>query len=639
MKKLSILILLISAVTALNFSFKSASNTNAYSQLYTAKLNLLQTEFTKLKSIRLDTNAASISAFTAQLQQTRLAMKQADIWLRYLDPIAQKKINGPLPIEWETEVFEKYEAPYKREGTGLLLTYQQTEENPINIPEISRLINEGSNAVQAYYHDTITVHLKSYHHFFLCNRLFLLNLATIYTTGFECPNIAEIIPELAYMVKGVAQIYEAYNQQFTEQPLPESYLTHYNQLVQFIDNQPNDFTQFNHFEFIRDYVNPLFGANQQLIREYKVVSKNLLDYSLSKKATTIFAKNLYFAQNPKGIFNRVDDEHVLSELYEVGKLLFYDPILSQNNERSCASCHKPEQFFTDTTVKSAEQFNHTAKLDRNTPTLLNVAYNHLLMMDGKEYTLTHQTKAVISNPNEMNCDLNVMVQKVLSCKSYKKVFTKLLQYTPEEKNITPNHIVAAITYYYAQFSTTNQAPFDLAMNKQAELKQQQIAGYNLFMSKAQCATCHFAPQFNGIKPPYVNSEFEVLGVPEDTAYTQLSNDLGRYTANPATETKHAFRTGTLRNSMRTAPYMHNGVFKTMDEVIEFYNTGGGAAHGLEVPNQTLATEKLELTEQEKLQLKAFLNSLTENYVCDSPPINLPISNQIELNHRVVGGLY
>src|SRR5688500_15720855 len=137
------------------------------------------------------------------------------------------------------------------------------------------------------------------------------------------------------------------------------------------------------------------------------------------------------------------------------------------------------------------------------------------------------------------------------------------------------------------------------MNENKPVEESAKKGFNLFMSKAQCATCHFAPQFNGVKPPYVGSEFEVLGVPADTLYQSLSKDQGRYEINPAEETNHAFRTGTLRNIMQTAPYMHNGIFKTMDQVIKFYNGGGGAGRKLLVPNQTLSSDSLALTKQEK----------------------------------------
>ena len=159
------------------------------------------------------------------------------------------------------------------------------------------------------------------------------------------------------------------------------------------------------------------------------------------------------------------------------------------------------------------------------------------------------------------------------------------------------------------------------------------------MSKAQCGTCHFVPQFNGVKPPYTGSEFEVLGVPADTAFSKLSADSGRYRANPAHETMRAFRTGSIRNSSFTAPYMHNGVFSTMDEVIDFYDKGGGVGRKLTVENQTLDTAPLQLTTLEKSNLLAFLKSLDENITFDKPPKALPSSSIRSLNKRKVGGEY
>jgi cytochrome c peroxidase len=164
-------------------------------------------------------------------------------------------------------------------------------------------------------------------------------------------------------------------------------------------------------------------------------------------------------------------------------------------------------------------------------------------------------------------------------------------------------------------------------------------GFNIFMSKAQCATCHFVPQFNGVKPPFVGSEFEVLGTPADTLYKKLSTDKGRFDVNPASETIHAFRTGTIRNVEKTAPYMHNGVFKTLEQVIEFYDAGGGAGHGLIVENQTLSSDSLHLTVQEKKDLLAFMHSLTEEIKFDARPETLPLSKNKKLNTRKVGGDY
>jgi cytochrome c peroxidase len=193
------------------------------------------------------------------------------------------------------------------------------------------------------------------------------------------------------------------------------------------------------------------------------------------------------------------------------------------------------------------------------------------------------------NPIEMNGGGEELVKKVMSCKQYKDAFKKFLRYTPEEREVTLSHIVSAITYYYADFSSYS-APFDDAINNKETIEADVKKGFNIFMTKAQCGTCHFLPLFNGVKPPYIGSEFEVIGVPEDSAYHKLSEDKGRYNVNPAPETMNAFRTGTIRNATHTAPYMHNGVFQTLNQVIDFYDAGGGVGKKLVVNNQTLASD-------------------------------------------------
>ena len=200
------------------------------------------------------------------------------------------------------------------------------------------------------------------------------------------------------------------------------------------------------------------------------------------------------------------------------------------------------------------------------------------------------------------------------------------------------HITSALILYYSQFSNYYSS-FDRSMQKTAQPEPAVVRGFNFFMSKAQCGTCHFVPQFNGVKPPYVGSEFEVLGVPADKKFSSLSEDKGRHQINPAEETLLAFRTGTVRNSMQTAPYMHNGVFTTMEEVLDFYNGGGGAGRGLHVPNQTLSSDSLRLSVNEKSDIIAFLHSLDESVPVDLPPSSLPVSRKSEYNKRRVGGEY
>jgi cytochrome c peroxidase len=638
-KKAGIISLFI--LVASSFCLIKEKEQSHYSAFYARSINEFEKQqYILLNKIKINTLSSEkdINDIKGEIELTRLKLKNIDFWLRYFEPVAYKKINGPLPVEWENEVFEKFEKPYKRTGAGLSLAELYLNEKNVNKDSLVHLIQLSADALNTFRADSITRQLDTPDHFFLCNRLYLLNLAAIYTTGFECPGNANIIPELRSMVARTRDMYIVFNQSFPQAQITNEYLGLYDKMVDFVNHQPDNFEQFDYFIFIKNYVNPLFAINQKMINQYGVVSNSFNDYTLNNNCNSIFDKSLYTPQNSKGIYSLVTDTAVLSEIRAVGKLLFYDPILSGNNERTCASCHKPKQYFTDTSSATSLKFDQKNRLPRNTPTLINVIYNHLLMLDGKHISLQNQGKDVITNPEEMGGNEREIIKKVLSCQEYKNAFKKFLRYTPEEKEVTLDHIISAITMYYSGFSNY-YSPFDDAMNNNAPLDEDAIKGFNLFMSKGQCATCHYVPQFNGVPPPYISSEFEVIGVPEDTAYTRLSSDEGRYKINPAAETMHAFRTGSLRNNSYTKPYMHNGVFNTLDEVIDFYDAGGGTGKKLNVENQTLSSDSLKLTLTEKKDLILFIRSLNEKVIFENPPEKLPLSSNEELNIRKVGGVY
>lgn len=622
-------------------SFKKPQNYKLYANRYSTKLVEFNYDQKKLVDFIAQANLNNTTVkeqIKQQINDVRIGLKSVDFWLRYFDPISYRKINGPLPVEWETEVFEKFEKPYRREGAGLTLAALYLDEPDTKKDSLLYLLTESIAATNAYLTDSISKQLQSHHHFFLANRLFLLNLAAVYTTGFECPDTTRIIPELKLMLDDVGSIYKNFNESFTDTRLSVEFISLYDAAVAFVNSQPDSYTLFDHFTFLKDFVNPLFGMNQKLIRAQKVFSKSYVDYSLNNQSTSIFNKDIYFGQNTKGIFLRVTDAKQLAEIENIGRLLFYDPILSVNNQRSCNSCHKTSEFFTDTAYATSLQVDGNSRLARNTPTLINATYNHLLMYDGKHISLQNQAKDVIGNPQEMGCTQTEVLKKVMECETYAKAFKSFLKYTPQEKEVNMDHIVGAVTAYYNKFNNF-YSPFDDAMNKNSPLANEVKDGFNLFMSKAQCGTCHFVPQFNGVKPPFIGSEFEVLGVPADTGYSKLSNDLGRYNINPSAETKHAFRTGTLRNAAKTKPYMHNGVFSTLQQVIDFYDGGGGAGRGLPAENQTLSSDSLRLTPTEKKKLISFINSLTENITFDELPAKLPLSKSKALNSRKPGGDY
>ena len=168
-------------------------------------------------------------------------------------------------------------------------------------------------------------------------------------------------------------------------------------------------------------------------------------------------------------------------------------------------------------------------------------------------------------------------------------------------------------------------------------------GFNIFMGKANCASCHFIPLFNGILPPeYVDTEWEIIGVPssEVNAKRELDSDVGRAGVVNVEIFRHAFKIPTLRNIELTGPYMHNGTFRTLEEVIEFYDIGGGIGLGYDVPFQTLSSDSLHLTAIEKFQLISFLKTLTDTANLTMKPSKLPIfPDDAKLNLRPVGGEY
>jgi cytochrome c peroxidase len=616
-------------------AFKQEESKSDYMRLYDQLYLNFEQSVTRLHRYSIESNC-KYDSLKQLIHQARMNLKPMDFWWRYVDPINYKLVNGPLPVEWETEVFEKYEKPYKRLGGGLTLA-----EIALNDGDTNALTDYIANLPESIKHfraDSVKRILDEPDHFALCNRLFILNLSTIYTTGFECPESTRILPELLEMLQTNQLITKAFEATFPERQYTAQYHQSFDSTIDFIKEQIlTGYAGFNHFTFVSNYINPLYRINADYILKNKVRSASFVDYSINKEAKSIFDKNLYYGQNVKGVFLRVTDPVALKSIEDLGLMLFFDPILSGNNQRSCASCHMPEQYFTDTTRSSALQFNHAGNLARNTPSLINAEFNHLIMQDGKFYSLQDQALAVITNPLEMGCNKSDILKKVMSVKTYSKQLKQLCELTTQAQTPSLDHILSALTYYYSNHSK-NSSDFELAMEQKQVLPKDAIKGFNLFMSKGQCATCHFLPHFNGVKPPYVGSEFEVLGVPDDTSFSKFGSDSGRYLINPATETAFAFRTGTLKNIAKTAPYMHNGVFKTLKEVMVFYNNGGGNGRGLNISNQTLSSDKLELTDEEMKQIIAFMECLTEPIAIKRPE-SLPVSSKKDLKNRKIGGDY
>jgi len=269
----------------------------------------------------------------------------------------------------------------------------------------------------------------------------------------------------------------------------------------------------------------------------------------------------------------------------LGQSLFTDARLGGRSGRSCASCHFPSHAFTD---------GQAVHPTRNTPTLLNAALEHDLFMDLRAPTLEAQVADVVANPREMSGEPLDTVAARLGMPSVK--------------------IQRALAAYVRTLVRLDSR-FDRAVRgDSAAMSATERRGFTVFMSKAQCGFCHIPPLFSGMVPPAFNrSEVEVLGVPRaaDTVHAVPDADLGRYAITHDGRDLHSFRTPSLRNVAVTAPYMHNGVYRTLDEVIDFYDRGGGEGIGARLPNQTLSVRRLHLTANEKRELIAFLGALTD----------------------------
>ena len=274
---------------------------------------------------------------------------------------------------------------------------------------------------------------------------------------------------------------------------------------------------------------------------------------------------------------------------ELGKLLFFDPRLSGSNWISCASCHNPALGWSDGLPTG---IGHGMKtLSRATPTLLNTAFNPIQMWDGRRATLEEQALDPIEADQEMAQDLPGLIKKLQQITGYRSMFDKAY---PGE-GITGKTIGKAIASYERTILST-ESPFDRwRRGNQQALSQSAKRGFELFKGKANCEKCHSG--FN-----FTDNGFHNIGVKQ----TGKEEDLGRFTQRKLALLKGAFKTPTLRDIALTAPYMHNGVYKTLDEVVEHYDRGGDVKDNLSPDMKP----QLNLSAQEKTDLVAFMKSLT-----------------------------
>jgi cytochrome c peroxidase len=313
---------------------------------------------------------------------------------------------------------------------------------------------------------------------------------------------------------------------------------------------------------------------------------------------------------------------LLRQREQLGQLLFFDRILSGDQSRSCADCHRPDAGFTDARVRALGLDG--SDLPRNTPGVANLALVSAFFWDGRETSLDRVALQPIQNPLEMNNTRQKVESSVQSIRAYRNSFSALF---PD--GVTIDNISAALGAYMRTLMEL-RTPYDAHIYAAGVLSADEDAGQILFKGKANCVTCHtLSPVRRVGLNDYAITAFESTGVPLDATFLALDDDAGRAPITGNANDFGVFRVPGLRGLSATGPYMHNGIFDTLEQVVAFYNAGGGVGFGLSVPNQSLQVAPLGLTAVEQQQLVAFLRALSPEFpnfveVPTSVPSGLPV---------------
>ena len=583
--------------------------------------------------------AADPQACQALYLQARLSFKKAAFVAEYLDPeYMSDYINGaPLP-----KLERNFSQVHALEPKG----YQPLEELVFEVAydaDVQKAALQLCRDLHSYVQDFGCFNrqrrLQDYQ-LIEAIRMGLIRFFSLGLTGFDVPASGRQLEELRTSWQSLQEASAALAQ--AEQGSLHQRIAAHWQVGQRFLAAATDFEAMDRMYLLRTCINPLFADLLQLHEQSDLPTSAQL-YP-NKRALNLAANNLFDPNilNPYFYMQLVPEaDH--PTLAALGKLLFFDPVLSASNDRACASCHQPEQAFSDGLPKSiATGFNGTVQ--RNAPGLINSVYAPRFFWDLRAMQLESQFTHVVVSEQEFNTSVLDIMGRLQASDEYAALFDAAF---PQLKGraIHQYTINSALAAYVASLRSFN-SPFDQYVRGESETLAEEVKqGFNLFMGKALCGTCHFAPTFSGIVPPlYAEQESEVLGVPaQPVAPFSLDTDLGRAMGLPREQHpiyNHAFKTVTVRNAALTAPYMHNGVYNTLEEVVAFYHKGGGAGLGLDVPNQTLPFDSLSLTAIEQQALVAFMEALTDTAGLTSRPTRLPIINhQMVLNERQIGGVY
>ncbi|MDT0677399.1 cytochrome-c peroxidase [Autumnicola musiva] len=529
--------------------------------------------------------------------EVRNNFKVAEPYASYLNPEVGHRVNGPaLPVFREDN--GKVLAPI-----GLQKIEESIYEGGVEKDEFQKEIEYTIGLLDVLQNNIEKRELTS-QRFFIAVQQQLMRVISFSMSNFDTPVSAQGINDAALTLKSLKSVYEKtlqYDMQKEKPKLDEEFIKNLNSAIQLATNYSGKNEDFDRYNYIRNYLNHIC-RNWKEIRDASGYWEDSKDYPFNFEAPTFFEPDSFNLS----YFTPSVNKNPTREQVELGEKLFFDPNLSEGGNVSCASCHIPAKTYQD--GLSTAMDNNQQPLERNTPTLINVAYQQNFFWDGRSQDLLSQINQVFTNEREFNSEVHNFSDRILQDSSYKKMFKQTFGRKPGSNR----ELVKAISSYISTLKGFNSKFDKNIRGEENTLTAEEKHGFNLFMGKALCATCHFMPLTNGTVPPFFSeTEREVIGVPETAENLKLDDDAGFYWMYGADIHKGMFKTPTVRNSALTAPYMHNGVYTTLEEVIDFYNSGGGAGLGFDLPHQTLPFDELSLTEGEEKALVAYLKTLTD----------------------------
>lgn len=599
-------IIVLAIMIALAFSFYPKtyqpvpSNTPSDRELKIQSVTLQQaTDFQDFIRDSLESPFQRLSR--AELQKrflkARLLYKRYEWAAEYFMGSLARRVNGPPVEEVENADLRDPSLSYAQPPSGLQVIeedlYPHLSDRKKLLQDIA-FLKKNAGFLVSYFHDQPMADWRILDG----AKLQIFRIVTLGITGFDDPltlhSMQESSESLQYLKKVIA---------FYVSPA-DPLLRTIDQAISYLNQHP-DFNTFDRAHFIITYANPISTGIAKLQVKLQALGIHY-NRMLNQTAETLFDPTAFnvnaFAPDTESFYSR--------DKFDVGKALFFDKNLSGTGTRSCATCHQPELAFTDGLAKNTNLLHPNELLPRNTPTLLEAALQSNFFDDMRALTLEEQAMDVLQNPDEMDGHFPDILDYIAKSPRYQKLFAKAY---PGQK-ITAKQVANALASFTRGLTYLNSRFDQYMRGDKSALNADEVAGFNLFAGKAKCATCHYLPLFNGTVPPkYVQSEAEVIGVPVSLSRAVIDPDEGWYKIIGVDSYKYAFKTPTLRNIARTAPYMHNGVYKTLEQVMDFYNNGGGSGLGIHLRNQTLSMDSLHLSKKEIQQIIAFMKSLNDHY--------------------------